>query len=138
VRVELKGRSGSLPRIAFLSDLHAGFFNTSGDLENIARMAAESNPDLVILGGDLIDSHGEEIFLLGAALKRLNPPLGIFAVRGNHEYFHPEEMELWTRFLEHNGVEVLVNRAFGSRGSMTCARVRRTLKQRWRAVGRVS
>lgn len=110
VRVELKGRSGSLPRIAFLSDLHAGFFNTSGDLESIARKAAESNPDLVILGGDLIDSHGEEIFLLGAALKRLNPPLGIFAVRGNHEYFHPEKLELWTRFLEHNGVEVLVNR----------------------------
>ncbi len=110
VRIEFLGGQGRLPKIAFLSDLHAGFFNTPRDLDRIACRAAAFEPDLVILGGDLIDSHGEEVFLLGMALQRLKPPLGVFAVRGNHEYFHPEELGLWTRFLEHSGVQVLVNR----------------------------
>ena len=112
--VELPSRAGSgrgrLPRVAFLSDLHAGFFNTPRDLDRLARRVAAFDPELVFLGGDLIDSHGEEVFLLGMALRRMKPRLGIFAVRGNHEYFHPEELGLWTRFLEHSGVQVLVNR----------------------------
>jgi len=105
-----EGGTGRLPRVAFLSDLHAGFFNTPRDLDRLARRVAAFEPELVLLGGDLIDSHGEEVFLLGMALRRMKPRLGIFAVRGNHEYFHPGELGLWTRFLEHSNVQVLVNR----------------------------
>ena len=99
-----------LPRIAFLTDLHAGFFNTLSDLERLARKTAELEPDIVLLGGDLIDSHSDEIWLLGPALRRLDPPLGVYAVPGNHEYFHLEEFDDWTTFLEDNGVSVLINR----------------------------
>ena len=96
--------------IAHLSDLHAGHFMTEADLSRIFERVAREEPHLVLLGGDLIERNAEEILLLGKALSLLRPPLGIFAVPGNHEYSAEAELRLWRSFLEEPGVELLMNR----------------------------
>jgi uncharacterized protein len=72
-------------RILQLSDLHLGTGLDTGDLKLILDRAAALRPDLVVLTGDVAD----KLDALEAALPlfaRLAPPLGTYAVLGNHEY----------------------------------------------------
>lgn len=97
-------------RIAFLSDVHAGNYLDEDDFMRIcARVAAEA-PDLVCLGGDLVNHWDHEILLLRKGLSLLQPPLGIFAIYGNHEYDAARDPWLWRSVLEEQGVEILKNR----------------------------
>ncbi|HEX6885925.1 MAG TPA: metallophosphoesterase [Planctomycetota bacterium] len=99
-----------LPSIAFLSDLHLGHYLTAADLERMAERLGALAPDLVCLGGDLINHHAEELELLWPALRHLSAPLGVYAVPGNHDYVHPGELDGWSARLEAHGVRVLRNR----------------------------
>jgi len=96
--------------IAFLSDLHAGHLMGEADLAELFDRVMERRPDLVLLGGDLIDHDPEEALIYGRTLARLVPPLGVFAVPGNHEYHREGGFALWRRTLEAAGVTVLLNR----------------------------
>lgn len=97
-------------RIAFLSDVHAGNFLDEDDFLRVcARVAAEA-PDVVCLGGDLVNLWPHEILHLRKGLSLLEPPLGVFAIYGNHEYETTRDPWQWRSVLEEQGVEVLVNR----------------------------
>lgn len=96
--------------IAFLSDVHAGTFLFADELARIAERVMEARPDLIVLGGDLIDTDLREIELFEGALARLSAPLGIYAVPGNHDYFVPSDIGAWADYLTGHGVEVLTNR----------------------------
>jgi hypothetical protein len=98
------------PTIAFLSDLHAGHYMTARDLVHLAEALARLRPDLVCLGGDLVNHREEELEHLWPALALLRPPLGIYAVPGNHDYVVPGTLGGWPAALEAHGVRVLVNR----------------------------
>lgn len=112
VEIELPAPSARIewPSIAFLSDLHAGHYMTGADLERLAGLVAALAPDLLCLGGDLINHHEDELEHLWPALSRLRPPLGVFAVPGNHDYAVPGELDGWVTKLEARGVRVLRNR----------------------------
>lgn len=112
VHVRLARGGGGLHglRIAFVSDLHAGSFLHEADLCRLFAAVAEAEPDLVALGGDLIESRPEEILLLAKALSLLRPRLGVFAVPGNHDYYAEPDLRLWRQVLEEHGVVVLCNR----------------------------
>jgi hypothetical protein len=97
-------------RVAFLSDLHAGSFMDEDDLCGICERVALAEPDLVLFGGDLINTRERELLLYRRPLGLLRPRLGMFAVPGNHDYFWGPDIGLWTSFLEDQGVEVLLNR----------------------------
>ena len=96
-------------RIAFLSDLHAGSFMNADDLRRIFERVAAEEPDVVCLGGDLINTRDREILLLRDALRAIDPPLGTYAVPGNHDHFYGKDIDLWKAFLEREGVMVLDN-----------------------------
>ncbi len=98
-------------RVAYVSDLHAGSFLGDADVRAIFGEVARLEPDLVCLGGDLVEEPGlDAARALADALAPLSPPLGIFAVPGNHEYFVREDFEAFQRLLEERGVTLLVNR----------------------------
>lgn len=97
-------------RIAFLSDLHAGNYFGEDDWLAVCEVVAREAPDLVCLGGDLINLFEHETHLLRKGLALLEPPLGRFAVPGNHEYHAADDPRLWRAVLEDCGVEVLWNR----------------------------
>jgi uncharacterized protein len=108
----LLGPGSSLPRplrIAFVSDLHAGrttdpelFSRVSDQLERLA-------PDVLLLGGDYVGTRATRIHeLIGSDLFRRRPPLGIYAVLGNHD--HWTDADYIRRQLEAAGIQVLINR----------------------------
>jgi hypothetical protein len=97
-------------RIAFLVDIHAGSYVTPDDLCRVFERVAATAPDVVCLGGDLINSRGDEIHELRRALALLAPPHGVFAVPGNHEHYWARELDTWTAVLEESGVQLLLNR----------------------------
>jgi len=97
-------------RIAFVSDVHAGSFLDEQDLCRIFARVAASQPDLVLFGGDLINTRERELLLYRKPLALLSPRLGMFAVPGNHDHFWGPDIGLWTSFLQDLGVTVLLNR----------------------------
>ncbi len=72
--------------ILHLSDVHAGLFPVN---ERALRKAVEwggpLDPDLVFLTGDMVGQRRRSRRCLDL-LARLQPPLGMYAVTGNHEY----------------------------------------------------
>lgn len=92
--------------IALLSDLHAGPVVRGTRLERLIRPLLEAPPDLVLSAGDLLDSEvkgGLE------PLARLSPPLGKYAVLGNHEgYLGTHRAQ---EIIESLGFRVLKNEA---------------------------
>ena len=73
-------------RVLHLSDVHAGLFATNErSLEKAVSWAAPLEPELVLLTGDILGDprHNSRTLEL---LDRLRPPLGMFAITGNHEY----------------------------------------------------
>lgn len=97
-------------KIAFLSDIHAGSFMNAADLRMICERVAAMEPDLVLFGGDLINSRERELLLFRDALRVLRPRYGIYAVPGNHDHFFGPDIDLWTSYLHEHGVQVLLNR----------------------------
>lgn len=97
-------------RLAFVSDTHAGSFCTADDLCALFARVMAAEPDLVLLGGDLINTREREILLFERALASLRPRLGVFAVPGNHDHFFGPDIGLWRAFLQGHGVQVLENR----------------------------
>jgi len=96
--------------IAYLSDLHAGSFLRPEDLVAIARRVSALRPDLVALGGDLINYFEDEIEALVPAIAELEARDGIVAVSGNHDYYAEDPRRLFRR-LSDLGAVVLLNDA---------------------------
>lgn len=107
-------------RIAHLSDLHAGPLVPATLLRRWRDLAERERPDLAVFTGDLVDSRPEELADLLTAFRGFAPPLGCFAVLGNHDYFD-DPRPLW-RDLEAAGFRCLENRAaLVPRGAATLA-----------------
>lgn len=72
--------------VLHLSDVHAGLFATNElSFAKVVRWAAPLEPDLVVLTGDVLGDPERSSHSL-KLLAELRPPLGKFAVTGNHEY----------------------------------------------------
>jgi len=87
-------------RIAHWSDLHAGPFLRSADLEGVIERTRALDPDLFLLTGDYITRHWSEGTELAPALARIDAPLGAFAVFGNHDYRDREEARMVAAYAE--------------------------------------
>ncbi len=72
--------------VAQISDLHLGSLQAHGMLDRVMARLAQLRPDIVVATGDIVDGRGGELNELARAFHRYRPPLGAFAVTGNHEY----------------------------------------------------
>jgi hypothetical protein len=72
--------------IVFASDLHIGEMLDGDWLSKRVEEVQALHPDMVVMGGDLIEGHGGESHFV-PILQRLSAPLGVWAVTGNHEYY---------------------------------------------------
>jgi len=89
-----------------LSDMHIG--TQLGRRWTAARVAQVEAlaPDLVVLLGDIFEGHGPPPAPVIEALKAFSPPMGVWAVPGNHEYHGGSGL----RLLDDAGFELLRNR----------------------------
>lgn len=74
-------------RIAQISDLHLGVIVRERTVERVIRLITEEEPDIIVSTGDLVDGITRHIDHLSAAFRMLEPPLGKYAVVGNHEVY---------------------------------------------------
>ncbi len=107
-------------RIAHLSDLHAGPLVSPGTLRRWRDLTEREQPELLLFTGDLVDSRPDELEPLLQAFRGFHPPLGRFAILGNHDYFD-DPRPIW-RDLERAGIRCLENAAaLVPRGGATLA-----------------
>ena len=77
--------------IAVVSDIHFGTVVGEKQMNRIVLLVKQANPDLVLLVGDIFDEDVDDCqrMAIVALLKEIArvPPLGVYAVTGNHEYY---------------------------------------------------
>lgn len=91
--------------IAQISDVHFGTLRAQERLERIVNKLGEIKPDIVVATGDIVDRHADSLAALAQGLRSCAPPLGAYAVTGNHERHAGLEGSL--RFLRDAGFTVL-------------------------------
>lgn len=75
--------------IAVLSDLHLYSVEAEARLERVLKAMKRLRYDLLVSAGDIVDAgmSRKGWQALAEQMNSLNPPLGKYAVMGNHEYF---------------------------------------------------
>lgn len=91
--------------LAQISDLHLGIMRGDGFLDRVIAKLSELKPDIVVATGDIVDGQGDDLAALARHFRSYAPPLGAYAVTGNHEYYAGLENSL--RFLRNAGFTVL-------------------------------
>ena len=95
-----------------VSDLHVGSRLGKEWLNERVAQVQALHPDIVVLLGDVFEGHGQPDDELVAGLNQLSAPLGVWAVRGNHEHYaardgaSPPAGESNIQVLENQWVEV--------------------------------
>lgn len=79
-------------KIAVASDMHFGKLSGVAHAKRLVKTIGRIHPDIILLPGDIIDDEPEHFQKknMGAIMKQLHAPLGIYGVLGNHEYYGRE------------------------------------------------
>ena len=101
-QLHLSGWEANGFKVAFLSDFHICGPKQFAVGEKAFRLALKEKPDIIAIGGDLVDSSIEgDLSYLKKSLKMLSETdTPVFAVTGNHEYaIHapPKAFELFRK-----------------------------------------
>lgn len=73
-------------KVVQFSDFHAGSFDDHKAVERGLELINEEQPDLVLFTGDLVNNRAPEVLPYLDSLKKIQAPLGKFAILGNHDY----------------------------------------------------
>jgi predicted MPP superfamily phosphohydrolase len=87
-RLRFPGIHASLEglRIVHISDIHAGSFTNQEAVEKGIEKIQSLNPDLILFTGDLVNNLAKEMNDYEHIFAKLNAPLGVYSVLGNHDY----------------------------------------------------
>lgn len=102
-------------KIVAISDIHGGaHYMDEARIKYLVEQANAQNPDLIVLLGDFVSEVGGRgskltmpVPLIADSLQGLQAKYGVFAVIGNHDWWH-DEKEV-KRELERVGYKVLEN-----------------------------
>ena len=80
-------------RIVAVSDVHLGYGTGKKMLQRYVELINEQHPDVVLIGGDLIDNSLKPVLeqKMEEELRELKAPLGVYMSMGNHEYISGAE-----------------------------------------------
>ncbi len=85
-------------RIVQISDIHLGLLVGEKKLKKIIDAIRQLKPDIVVSTGDLIDGQTNNLRQELELFRSLQPPLGKFAITGNHEFYVGLQRALtWTK-----------------------------------------
>ncbi len=115
-------------KIVMLSDLHIGYHNRAEELRRWVKLINREQPDLVLIGGDLIDKSLRAIEEqdIEPILQAIEAP--VYACPGNHEYFdNPPEM---LKFYERSGIQLLRDSVVSVKGIQLIGRDDRMRRHR--------
>ncbi len=98
-------------RIAMASDMHFGRLSGRSHAQRLVREINNLQPDIILLPGDIIDDDPEPFIKkdMGAIMKELSAPLGIYGVLGNHEYYGGG-IPKFLKEMERNSITILLDK----------------------------
>lgn len=105
VRITTPKLAAGQVTIAQISDLHLGLMMGGEFLDQVIARLREIKPDILVATGDIVDGHGDDLNALARRFHAYTPPLGAYAVIGNHERHAGLDSSL--RFLHDAGFAVL-------------------------------
>jgi hypothetical protein len=73
-------------KIAQLSDIHSGSFTDKNAVARGVEKVLSLQPDLILFTGDLVNNTADEMENYLDVFDRLNAPLGVYSILGNHDY----------------------------------------------------
>ncbi|MGB0522253.1 MAG: metallophosphoesterase [Flammeovirgaceae bacterium] len=73
-------------KIAQISDIHSGSFFNKTAVRRGVKMLMDEAADLVFFTGDLVNDQASEVQEYVDIFGKINAPLGVFSVLGNHDY----------------------------------------------------
>ena len=96
-------------KIIFISDLHLGYHNPRSEFHRWIELINKENPDLILIGGDIIDGniHPLDVEKTWEEFKNFNAP--VYACLGNHEYLAGREKSI--AFYKKAGINLMTDRS---------------------------
>lgn len=73
-------------KIVQLSDIHAGSFYNKKAVSRGVDLILEQKADVIFFTGDLVNDDATEMDNYVEIFSRLNAPLGVYSILGNHDY----------------------------------------------------
>ncbi len=115
---------GGARKIVLLSDLHLGYHNRRAEFRRWVDMLNAEQPDLILIGGDIIDISVRPLVEedMAAEFRRLKAP--VVACLGNHEYYSGEPQA--AQFYKDAGITLLRDSAVTIAGIQIIGRDDRT------------
>jgi hypothetical protein len=74
-------------KIAQISDVHAGSFDSVKQVAKGIELLNDQKPDIILFTGDLVNSHKDEIDPYLDVFSNMYAPYGMYSVTGNHDYY---------------------------------------------------
>lgn len=106
IKIPLKNLKKSVSAVQ-ISDLHIGGLIEENVVRQIVAQTNQLEPDFIVLTGDIIDTEVVRVPKAIEELAKLNAPLGVFFITGNHEYFH--NIQSLMENLKAIGIRILEN-----------------------------
>jgi predicted MPP superfamily phosphohydrolase len=95
--------------VAVMADLHVGEMMVGSRWLNARIDQVQAlRPDFIFLVGDLFERSSDPSELV-PVVRRLSAPLGVWAVRGNHDSLRPNRRDVTGEILAGAGIRLLVN-----------------------------
>lgn len=73
-------------RIVQISDVHSGSFSDKLAVQRGIEQIMAAKPDLILFTGDLVNNRADEMDEYKEVFARLQAPMGVHSVLGNHDY----------------------------------------------------
>jgi predicted MPP superfamily phosphohydrolase len=98
------------PTLVLVADIHLGGMIQKKGLGEMVDKVNALKPDMILLAGDILDNYLSVYTSqnMSEEMRRLEAPLGVFAVPGNHEYFG-ESVPKFQKLLAADGVRMLID-----------------------------
>ena len=80
-------------KIVQISDVHSGSFYDKDAVNRGIDMILEQKPDVIFFTGDLVNDSADEMDEYKELFARLEAPLGVYSILGNHDYGDYTEWE---------------------------------------------
>jgi predicted MPP superfamily phosphohydrolase len=73
-------------RVVQISDVHSGSLRNHEEVAKGVEKIMSLKPDLILFTGDLVNNRADEMDELKKVFSKLQAPLGVYSVLGNHDY----------------------------------------------------
>jgi uncharacterized protein len=107
--LELPQKSSAITelKIVFASDFHLGQVTDDRLLEKFVSRVNSLHPDIILIGGDILEGHGNEnLGQFELQFRGLRAKYGVYAVPGNHENHNDSANNFFTK----SGMKLLEDR----------------------------